>query len=126
MFTETRQEKPMNTTVRRTSVYTLRVALPPTAGTNDVNRATARLYVAALHHLGSALISDSHGSVSGWDFPTGGPAPYGSVSLRIPTDDADALDLAGRIAAEAGHPAGWVLTTGLGAHRRTVTAPAAP
>lgn len=95
-------------TLRRTSVYSLRIAQDRAGG----DEALARL-VAKAEDLGH-VVTDTHAAtLAGID--------YISISVRIPTSDADAIDLAGALLVAAGlADRETYLHTGLGVHRRLI------
>lgn len=95
-------------TLRRTSVYSLRVA-------QDRAGADALLdLLAGIATEAGAIVTDTHAASQGG-------TTYVSISVRIPTSDADAIDLTGVLlkGADVAKREAY-LHTGLGAHRRVI------
>lgn len=96
--------EPAPGTLRRTSVYSLRV---PTADAPPLD-----LLDVLVEALPAGVdCTDTHHVRDG--------EPYVSISYRIPTSDADAVDVAGALLVAAGARDG-ILHTGLGVHRRII------
>lgn len=99
---------PDTATLRRTSVYSLRVAQDRTG-----SDAALDVLAAQVHDTG-AVVTDTHAAKQGG-------TPYVSISFRIPSSDVDALALASALldAAELTDAEAY-LHTGLGVHRRVL------